>query len=1303
MVGVGIPGATPFGGHSGPVRCLAFSPAGTSFATGGDDGVLRLWDAATGEETAQLSGHAGWVGSVAYHPDGITVVSCAADRSVRVWDTTTRTQVARLHGHTAEVQSVAYSPDGATIVSGGRDEFLLVFDSRTGQPRGELTGHTDIIKGVAYSPNGRIIATAGVNGTDGSVRLWDTATGQQVTPPIAHTGATWAVAFSPDGALLATGGYGGSVLLWDATYRRQVGEMAGHPDVVFAVAYSPDGTTLATAGLDGSIRLWDTYTCRRKVDLSGHDGIVQAMAYSPDGTTLVTGGEDGTIRLWDVATGELRIPFSWHPGVVGAVAYSRDGGTIATGGADGMVRLWDATTGDETGRIGGFPEPVRDIAYSPDGSSLTAAANQTVVLSDLSDSVEELSELSRWPVAYSPDGATLVTAGWESVASGSNSLRLWDVSAKQHRALLAEDVSAVAYSPDGTTIATGGPDGMVRLWDAVTGAQTGRLAGHTDSVNAVAYSPDGTTIAAASDDHTIRLWDAVTGAQTGRLAGHTDSVNAVAYSPDGTTMATAGEDRTIRLWDTASRLERTQLTGHIGGVLAVAYSPDGTTIASAGTDGTIRIWNPRNGAQVNGTGFGVPRARSRPLAGVRSDSASAEDLLGVSGDVETLAELIAATETRPPLAVALIGDWGAGKSSLMLQVERKINELADQSRNNPGLSAFAENIRQVRFNAWHYSDSHLWAGLVSHLFQALAAPDVRKDGDRPTDPSALRVQREKLRAELDAKQAASARLGAELAAADQLPQPGGALAWLGSPRYVGRVILIAARQTFGDVRASLAALLGWAVLGAAAYIAWRFLGAWIGAAAIAAAVAMTPAALAFRRLRSWHRELLSLVDEQRHDLAARQQTAQADIRQLTDQLRLVDAAARLAGFLDERGAPSAYGEYQGLLGRVHADLSQLSATLVQARGEWVASGALDPAPLQRIVLYIDDLDRCQPGQVVEMLQAVHLMLALDLFVVVVAVDARWLIRSLKYRYHDLFHANGMSNDEDGLASPVNYLDKIFQIPYVLLPPAPPATAQFLRALLPKSMPEQPLLDSAPRSASENANIGAVSTSQDATALGEPKTDDPAKTAAAGEPVQDPELATKSDLANGLDRRRRDRRMPNEPLDSPGLINLRPPGLQVSQPEVEFLAGLGRLVPNPRAAKRMVNIYRLVRIGIPDADLVAFIGNQDGGPYQTVQVLLAILTGSPSYASEVFRALLNAADEDDVVAVVEAAGTSRDNHQIRRIGQEIARLRSETGLSITIPECRRWSATLARFSFHTRHLVPGTLLTGPDGLAELDGT
>ncbi len=89
--------------------------------------------------------------------------------------------------------------------------------------------------------------------------------------------------------------------------------------------------------------------------------------------------------------------------------------------------------------------------------------------------------------------------------------------------------------------------------------------------------------------------------------------------------------------------------------------------------------------------------------------------------------------------------------------------------------------------------------------------------------------------------------------------------------------------------------------------------------------------------------------------------------------------------------------------------------------------------IDRIILYIDDLDRCPEKNVVEVLQAVHLLLAFPLFIVVVGVDPRWLLRSLE-RHSAVFSAGTEQNgsngelDEDPLwqSTPMNYLEKIFR-------------------------------------------------------------------------------------------------------------------------------------------------------------------------------------------------------------------------------------------------------------------------------------
>ncbi|MDR1152846.1 MAG: pentapeptide repeat-containing protein, partial [Bifidobacteriaceae bacterium] len=363
----------------GPVNAVAWSPDGTTLATGSDDETVRLWDPTTGDTTATLHGHTGWLRAVAWSPDGTTLATGSRDETVRLWDTTTGKTTTTLHGHTDWVRAVAWSPDGTTLATGSDDGTVRLWNVATGETIAILRGHTGPVLAVAWSPDGTTLATGAA---DGTVRLWDATTGKTIALH-GHTDWVRAVAWSPDGTVLATGSDDETVRLWNVATCKTTTTLHGHTNRVRTVAWSPDGTTLATGSADGTVRLWDTATCKTTTTLHGHTNRVRTVAWSPDGTTLATGSDDGSVRLWDATTGETTATLHGHTGGVRAVAWSPNGTTLITGSGDGTARTWDTTTGETTAILTGHTDWVHAVACSADGTTLaTGSADGSVRLWD---------------------------------------------------------------------------------------------------------------------------------------------------------------------------------------------------------------------------------------------------------------------------------------------------------------------------------------------------------------------------------------------------------------------------------------------------------------------------------------------------------------------------------------------------------------------------------------------------------------------------------------------------------------------------------------------------------------------------------------------------------------------------------------------------------------------------------------------------------------------------------------------------------------------------------------------------------
>jgi WD40 repeat protein len=158
-------------------------------------------------------------------------------------------------------------------------------------------------------------------------------------------------------------------------------------------------------------------------------------------------------------------------------------------------------------------------------------------------------------------------------------------------------VECVAFSPDGKRVGAVGRFGVLKVWDASTGAVVFAARDEADWVRRLAFSPDGRTVATPSG-RSVKVRDAVTGQVVRTLTGHKGRVNAVAYSPDGQWLASCDDAATTVVWNASDGSVAATLGGHSAEVVDLAFFPDGGTLASVSGPGVVRVWEIPGGREL---------------------------------------------------------------------------------------------------------------------------------------------------------------------------------------------------------------------------------------------------------------------------------------------------------------------------------------------------------------------------------------------------------------------------------------------------------------------------------------------------------------------------------------------------------------------------------------------------------------------------------------------------------------------------------------------------------------------------------
>jgi WD40 repeat protein/serine/threonine protein kinase len=521
----------------GRVRTLAFSPDGKILATGCGDSLLRLsdiipqkpmgearlWDVATQKLIGQPLPHGQEVLCVAFSPDGSTLATGCDDTYLRFWDVKTQKMIGEPIKHAKGVWTVSYSPDGKYFFTGDwgskRGGIGRLYDAHTHKLIHDRIRHKKGIIASVFTSDSQQIFTGS---RDATAQFWDVKEGIRVGQDFASLRSIPSVALTPwtkhKGGRMTphadefmTCSRDNVARLFRDSDPQPIGQPFIHPKAVTALAVSPDGKRLATACKDGIARIWDLATGKRIGKDMQHDGPVNALAFSSDGSLLVTGGEDKTIRQWHAATGELAADPIPYRAAITALALSPDRRWVLVGGrADHAAQCIDLTTGHPIQEPLRHDEAVRAVALADEGKLLiTGSEDSSIRLWDRDKHVPAGKTMHQRDKILS----LAVDAAGKLLASGGadNTVRLWDLTTQRELQEMKgheHDVYAVALSADGSLVLSGGgPDDRTsRLWDAATGKQVAEAIKYESAVLAVAFLPDGKRYLVARESGKVDLW-----------------------------------------------------------------------------------------------------------------------------------------------------------------------------------------------------------------------------------------------------------------------------------------------------------------------------------------------------------------------------------------------------------------------------------------------------------------------------------------------------------------------------------------------------------------------------------------------------------------------------------------------------------------------------------------------------------------------------------------------------------------------------------------------------------------------------
>ncbi len=308
-------------------------------------------------------------------PDAKFILTAGLDGVLALWDVATGKLILNSHLNSGSITSARFSTDGKYCIITTSNSLLkpaklLLIDAHNLALIAETQAHRTACSVLAFSANGKLFLTTSL---DKRVKLFETQTLKELHVFSDFKGIVIGASFSKDGKYIAFADMSGAIALFDRK-KNKLKKIQPARLPVLDVAFSPDSKNLLIASADKTAKLFNISDEKIVRTFEGHQAVVSRAIFSNDGRFVLTGSNAGNVFLRNAKTGKRLKIFRHNIPVIG-IAISSDNKFVLAKYKSGTPKLWDVRTAREIRKTQKKLNSITSICLSPDAKKAVCLLN----------------------------------------------------------------------------------------------------------------------------------------------------------------------------------------------------------------------------------------------------------------------------------------------------------------------------------------------------------------------------------------------------------------------------------------------------------------------------------------------------------------------------------------------------------------------------------------------------------------------------------------------------------------------------------------------------------------------------------------------------------------------------------------------------------------------------------------------------------------------------------------------------------------------------------------------------------------